>query len=46
VELIASTQLSLVLEPWQADVDGDAVLDEYGFTRNPWPVGPRSPAYG
>ncbi|MBF8193568.1 endonuclease [Nonomuraea sp. K274] len=23
------------IEPWLADVDGDAVLDEYAFTRNP-----------
>lgn len=35
LELIASTELSLLLEPWEADVDGDAVLDEYRFTRTP-----------
>jgi hypothetical protein len=32
-ELIPSTDLPLLLEPWSADVDGDAVLDEYRFTR-------------
>jgi endonuclease/exonuclease/phosphatase family metal-dependent hydrolase len=35
LELIASSELLLLLEPWQADVDGDAVLDEYRFTRTP-----------
>jgi endonuclease/exonuclease/phosphatase family metal-dependent hydrolase len=34
-ELIPSTDLPLLLEPWSADVDGDAVLDEYRFTRTP-----------
>jgi endonuclease/exonuclease/phosphatase family metal-dependent hydrolase len=24
-----------LVDPWQADVDGDAVLDEHGFTRSP-----------
>jgi hypothetical protein len=35
LELITSSELALLLEPWQADVDGDAVLDEYRFTRTP-----------
>lgn len=34
-ELTPSTDLPLLLEPWAADVDGDAVLDEYRFTRTP-----------
>jgi endonuclease/exonuclease/phosphatase family metal-dependent hydrolase len=35
LQLITSSELSLLLEPWEADVDGDAVLDEYRFTRTP-----------
>jgi endonuclease/exonuclease/phosphatase family metal-dependent hydrolase len=27
--------IASLIDPWQADVDGDAVLDEYHFTRTP-----------
>ncbi|MFD1544194.1 endonuclease/exonuclease/phosphatase family protein [Nonomuraea guangzhouensis] len=33
--LTPSDEVELFIEPWLADVDGDAVLDEYAFTRNP-----------
>jgi predicted extracellular nuclease len=33
--LVPSTEITELLEPWLADVDGDAVLDEYHFTRTP-----------
>lgn len=33
--LAPSNELTGLLEPWLADVDGDAVVDEYQFTRNP-----------
>ncbi|MEU7743986.1 endonuclease/exonuclease/phosphatase family protein [Nonomuraea sp. NPDC049158] len=35
VTLTPSTDAAPFIEPWLADVDGDAVLDEYAFTRNP-----------
>ena len=31
-------EVSGLIDPWQADVDGDAVLDEYHFTRTPLAV--------
>jgi endonuclease/exonuclease/phosphatase family metal-dependent hydrolase len=34
-QLVASSQLQMLIEPWLADVDGDAVLDSYQFTRLP-----------
>jgi endonuclease/exonuclease/phosphatase family metal-dependent hydrolase len=34
-QLVASSQLQLLIEPWLADVDGDGVLDSYQFTRLP-----------
>jgi len=33
--LSPSTELAGLLGPWQADVDGDAVLNDYDFTRTP-----------
>jgi endonuclease/exonuclease/phosphatase family metal-dependent hydrolase len=35
VTLTPSTDIEPLIEPWQADVDGDAMLNEYQFTRNP-----------
>jgi endonuclease/exonuclease/phosphatase family metal-dependent hydrolase len=35
VGLTPSSQLQMLIEPWLADVDGDAVLDSYEFTRLP-----------
>jgi endonuclease/exonuclease/phosphatase family metal-dependent hydrolase len=35
VTLTPSMDAALLIEPWLADVDGDAVLNEYTFTRNP-----------
>lgn len=34
-ELAPSIDIGEVVDPWMADVDGDAVLDEYSFTRTP-----------
>ncbi len=33
--LVPASALGDLLDPWLADVDGDAVVDEYQFTRNP-----------
>jgi hypothetical protein len=35
VDLTPSTEVNDLIQPWLADVDGDAVLDEYHFTRTP-----------
>jgi endonuclease/exonuclease/phosphatase family metal-dependent hydrolase len=35
VALAPSTQIQYLLDSWQADVDGDALLDSYQFTRQP-----------
>ena len=34
-ELAPHASIENLIDPWQADVDGDAVLDEYHFTRTP-----------
>jgi endonuclease/exonuclease/phosphatase family metal-dependent hydrolase len=34
-ELAPSTDIALLIEPWLADVDGDAVVEDYQFTRTP-----------
>jgi endonuclease/exonuclease/phosphatase family metal-dependent hydrolase len=34
-QLAPHAEINGLIDPWQADVDGDAVLDEYQFTRTP-----------
>jgi endonuclease/exonuclease/phosphatase family metal-dependent hydrolase len=34
-QLAAHDDIANLIDPWQADVDGDAVVDEYHFTRTP-----------
>jgi endonuclease/exonuclease/phosphatase family metal-dependent hydrolase len=34
-QLAPHSEIGSLIDPWQADVDGDAVLDEYQFTRTP-----------
>jgi endonuclease/exonuclease/phosphatase family metal-dependent hydrolase len=34
-QLAPHSAIANLIDPWQADVDGDAVLDEYDFTRTP-----------
>jgi endonuclease/exonuclease/phosphatase family metal-dependent hydrolase len=34
-QLAPHPEISGLIDPWRADVDGDAVLDEYAFTRTP-----------
>jgi endonuclease/exonuclease/phosphatase family metal-dependent hydrolase len=34
-QLAAHEEIEGMIDPWQSDVDGDAVLDEYHFTRTP-----------
>lgn len=33
--LVSSSELSMLLDPWMVDVDGDAVPNEYAFARAP-----------
>lgn len=35
IQLASSTTLSTLVNPWDADVDGDGFLDSYQFTRQP-----------
>jgi endonuclease/exonuclease/phosphatase family metal-dependent hydrolase len=43
--LVPSNEVQTVIDPWTADVDGDAFVEPYAFTRNPLvarlDVGPR-----
>jgi endonuclease/exonuclease/phosphatase family metal-dependent hydrolase len=34
-QLAPHDEIERLIDPWQSDVDGDAVLDEYHFTRTP-----------
>lgn len=34
-QLAPSSEIQMLIDPWMSDVDGDAVLDEYHFTRTP-----------
>jgi endonuclease/exonuclease/phosphatase family metal-dependent hydrolase len=35
IQLASHSDIENLIDPWICDVDGDAVLDEYHFTRNP-----------
>jgi hypothetical protein len=34
-QLAEHSEITGLIDPWQADADGDAVLNEYRFTRTP-----------
>lgn len=38
IQLAPHSQIAALIDPWQSDVNGDAVLNEYQFTRTPLTV--------